>query len=193
MGYDEPMKLTFIVNGETFPVLVSGTELLSQVRDAALQLAQVSGRDFADFVIRDEQGVTLPPAERVDRFNFTEDSKIFLMPNIGVGGSPFREPGVQSPAPATLPQPPPPIMDGRFDNYRVMIHAARTAHLRTGQTVLVGDDPKMRLTGFVVGAYHFTCRISDATQTCPDEFRKHLGTQAGRARIAAAISCSAIP
>jgi len=187
------MKLIFIVNGEDFTVLATGTELLAHVRDAALQLAHVTGRDFADFVIRDEVGVVLPPAERVDRFNFQDGVRIFLMPNVGAGGSPFRIPGSVEPVPTLQQPPPPPIRDGRFDNYREMIHAARTAHLRTGETVLIGDDPKMRLTGFVVGAYHFTCRIHDATQTCPDEFRKYLGTQVGRARIAAAISTRATP
>lgn len=80
------ITIIFIINGVDVPVTAAADDPLQEVRDEALLISSNTGRPFSDWVTRDEAGVTLPPEQLIERFNFTDEVRLFLMPMVGVGG-----------------------------------------------------------------------------------------------------------
>jgi len=84
----QPVTIIFIINGVDVAIVADPDNSLMVARDEALFLSNnATRRSLSDWVIRDERGVTLPPEQRVERFNFENDVRLFLMPFAGAGGA----------------------------------------------------------------------------------------------------------
>ncbi len=81
------IRVVFILNGVDVAVEVDQNVPLFIARNRALQQSGNTGRPFDEWVMRDEKGVTLPPEQKVERFNFIDEVRLFLMPYAGAGGT----------------------------------------------------------------------------------------------------------
>ena len=84
----QQVEIIFIINGVDVQVVADPDDSLQEARDEALLLSNNTGRrQFSDWQTRDEQGVNLPPEQRIERFNFKDGVRLFLMPFAGAGGA----------------------------------------------------------------------------------------------------------
>jgi Protein of Unknown function (DUF2604) len=81
------MKLVFIINGVDIEVELPKWSTLETAREIALSEAEIVGRPPEDFQVRDDYGVILPLDETLERFNFREGQRLFIMPYVGAGGA----------------------------------------------------------------------------------------------------------
>jgi len=88
--------------------------------------------------------------------------------------SPYRRPGCR----------PCPVEDGEYRDLVEMLRAVVRASWLRGEPVRRADAPKRWRVGFVVGPYRWEISSTRARLTCPAELRGHLGTGAGRSRMA---------
>jgi hypothetical protein len=86
MGDHNKITIIFIINGVDVAVEANLHAPLATARNHALEQSGNTGRPVDDWVIRDEKGVTLPPEQKVERFNFANGLRLFLMPAVGAGG-----------------------------------------------------------------------------------------------------------
>ena len=77
-------KVTFIINGTDVEVTVPAGAMLRDAVARALEISHSS--PHRSWHVRDNRGITLPQDQPVGRFHFG-DERLFLMPDIGAGGS----------------------------------------------------------------------------------------------------------
>lgn len=73
-------SLVFIINGVDIITKMNQSEQLSTTRDRALLACDGIVINFEHYTIRDEHGVTLPPGQKIERFNFRARTRLFLVP-----------------------------------------------------------------------------------------------------------------
>lgn len=78
--------ITVIVNGISYEVDVNINAPLHTIVERALEISGNSGQPKENWTLRDEQGNKLDLSRKIEECGFTDETKLFLSLNAGVGG-----------------------------------------------------------------------------------------------------------
>ena len=80
--------LIFIINGESFEVTCSRTELLKLAVEKALQESGNTGRrEISEWEVRNEDGVLLEMGREIEKLDLKKGAQLFLSLKVAAGGA----------------------------------------------------------------------------------------------------------